>query len=858
MKIVQKQVSLEPMTSRLPGLYPAYKDGELYFFDNDHLKARGYEFPTNYGMIPVMLRLTKQPTEINCDSGPSIVSCTGDFTISWERLSQWYSFFKEYYHLLNDYGHCGVRYDSAVDYYINESREKYANQMIYGTEESIYVKMDEIFAERGGKVQLMAICIESDSSLKFTKDSVYKYSGNYVVINDEGVRITVDEKYFKSHFCQDRTIDNGFYCWLNNNIISGASSGNVKIINDTIEDLYDSCHNEWSDDCFVPTIDDDINLEASIEDLGEFAIFSKEYRMGETVTTDGDVIYRNGKTYTLTAGTGYEYDEVFKEMVINEDDWGDYMDSYINQKDPNTGEYVNRQFFDTDYDYYGFKEDGEKVTGTSEEDVKNKLVSYYPIVEDAGVVINGDIYNINKEEYFEYNGKIYYVFREKDTETPYTFFNGKKLYAQLNTSNVTNICYRFSFLNGDTYTFGRTRTTASTLQEYISYKGGDYTLVGNNVTIDNVTYSKVDGYFDTNIERLYYRGTSVYRWYAMEMQSVTGYTKEGDAFKKTDETPTVYESGSVTGVTTSKLKTLELKDALTDAVGNMLPGRYDASNKSTSHPSEGTALDLLYEVGNTANIQPFSKTKTLDDLLRLSTPNRDENEFIGDIITDMYFYYKDVDGGTTGDSWHDSSLETIQGITKPSGVLLESENIFCDVTYCIGATLIRHEGGEFEMLDGGNSGVTYHETVEFEKKNVEYYLKAENKKSTPMEKKGTSVHSVSYPVVCYVLKQKEIEIDGEIRYVDNTTTFEMQSLRYKNGEEASMTDDMVEYNGEMVAPVFRMEYMLGSSTMQNIDVDIYIDRGINAALDKHLKLGEVTSMEALENYNNGFFKIMKN
>ena len=806
MKIVQKQVSLEPMTSRLPGLYPAYKDGELYFFDNDHLKARGYEFPTNYGMIPVNLRLTKQPTEINCDSGPSIVSCTGDFTISWERLSQWYSFFKEYYHLLNDYGHCGVRYDSAVDYYINESREKYANQMIYGTEESIYVKMDEIFAERGGKVK------------SFDK-------------------------------CNGRAEDNGFYCWLNNNIISGASSGNVKTINNTIEALYDSCHNEWSDDCFVPTVDDDINLEASIEDLGEFAIFSKEYKLGESVTTNGDVMYRNGRTYTLTAGTGYEYDEVFKEMVINEDNWGDYTSSYI---------YENGAQFDTNYDYYGFREDGEKVTGNSISSVSNQLITYYPIVKDVGVVINGDIYNINKEEYFEYNGKIYYVFREKDTETPYTFFNGKKLYAQLNTSNVTNICYRFSFLNGDTYTFGRTRTTASTLQEYISYKGGDYTLVGNNVTIDNVTYSKVDGYFDTNIERLYYRGTSVYRWYAMEMQSVTGYTKEGDAFKKTDETPTVYESGSVTGVTTSKLKTLELKDALTDAVGNMLPGRYDASNKSTSHPSEGTALDLLYEVGNTANIQPFSKTKTLDDLLRLSTPNRDENEFIGDIITDMYFYYKDVDGGTTGDSWHDSSLETIQGITKPSGVLLESENIFCDVTYCIGATLIRHEGGEFEMLDGGNSGVTYHETVEFEKKNVEYYLKAENKKSTPMEKKGTSVHSVSYPVVCYVLKQKEIEIDGEIRYVDNTTTFEMQSLRYKNGEEASMTDDMVEYNGEMVAPVFRMEYMLGSSTMQNIDVDIYIDRGINAALDKHLKLGEVTSMEALENYNNGFFKIMKN
>ena len=46
--------------------------------------------------------------------------------------------------------------------------------------------------------------------------------------------------------------------------------------------------------------------------------------------------------------------------------------------------------------------------------------------------------------------------------------------------------------------------------------------------------------------------------------------------------------------------------------------------------------------------------------------------------------------------------------------------------------------------------------------------------------------------------------------------------------------------------------------MQNVDSDIYIDRGINAALEKHLKLGEVFTLEALEQYGNGFFQMMKN
>ena len=51
--------------------------------------------------------------------------------------------------------------------------------------------------------------------------------------------------------------------------------------------------------------------------------------------------------------------------------------------------------------------------------------------------------------------------------------------------------------------------------------------------------------------------------------------------------------------------------------------------------------------------------------------------------------------------------------------------------------------------------------------------------------------------------------------------------------------------------------MLGISSLENIDSDIYIERGINAAFEKHLKLGEITSMEALEQYSNGYFKIME-
>ena len=40
--------------------------------------------------------------------------------------------------------------------------------------------------------------------------------------------------------------------------------------------------------------------------------------------------------------------------------------------------------------------------------------------------------------------------------------------------------------------------------------------------------------------------------------------------------------------------------------------------------------------------------------------------------------------------------------------------------------------------------------------------------------------------------------------------------------------------------------------------NIYIDRGINSAFERHLKLQEIRTMEALNNYGNNWFKIINN
>jgi hypothetical protein len=72
-------------------------------------------------------------------------------------------------------------------------------------------------------------------------------------------------------------------------------------------------------------------------------------------------------------------------------------------------------------------------------------------------------------------------------------------------------------------------------------------------------------------------------------------------------------------------------------------------------------------------------------------------------------------------------------------------------------------------------------------------------------------------------------------------------------EENGMSKD----NNTTMLPTYREEYNNGIVFPNTIDTDIYVDRGIFKSLDRHLKLQEIMTMEALENYGNSSFKIME-
>jgi hypothetical protein len=62
-------------------------------------------------------------------------------------------------------------------------------------------------------------------------------------------------------------------------------------------------------------------------------------------------------------------------------------------------------------------------------------------------------------------------------------------------------------------------------------------------------------------------------------------------------------------------------------------------------------------------------------------------------------------------------------------------------------------------------------------------------------------------------------------------------------------------NNHEAYPLIRFEEFLPYQNVENTVDNIYIDRGYATALDRHLKMGEISNFDELEKYGNGAFQI---
>lgn len=99
---------------------------------------------------------------------------------------------------------------------------------------------------------------------------------------------------------------------------------------------------------------------------------------------------------------------------------------------------------------------------------------------------------------------------------------------------------------------------------------------------------------------------------------------------------------------------------------------------------------------------------------------------------------------------------------------------------------------------------------------------------------GRKHTKVSYPI--YVYKMYPIDTvkitndSNGLEYEQAMAYFEMPINALVDG---SWTISQSEVNR---SPLLMKEYNLGGAMSENVDGSIYVSRGINAALDKHLKL----------------------
>lgn len=914
MRVISKQISLENLTSRLPGVVPAYRDrdGKVYKFDNTSLEEREFAFPSNYGLVPMSVKVVNESGDEVC--------------LSWETISEWYHFFTDYYHLLNDWGHCGIKYTSAIDYYDHESKNGYASQMIYGTLVQTYQDLDRLRGERNFAYDMiMENCIPSIiipdeyqdywHAKKLFYPDIIKWNGWFKERVDLYAGKTIDDCINTDDCCDCKEYFNRGGADMAN-VLDRSYRDMQRKINEVnskvcekkhteIKDCIDNCGRECCSSFSIP-----ITLQVSIDDLGEFSIFSEEYKLGVDYrgayeygatenTEGGTVVAISGQAMTLLNGDsivperpGFKFNAKFQEKEYDKTQWEEHKgNTFINEKGEictngdeewclQHGYYPEEDEYARDYQniinhnlFYGFRSNLEKVTGTSEASVRAQLYETYPVIETNAVYANGGLYDVSEEEWGYYKGdtsKLFYVYREEYTETPYTVINGDKIYADINPENNTNYFYFPFFVNtGQTTSlydscgnpvFNRNkykwypRTRNGGTINFITFNGTAYKIDSTTITINGNTYQWVIGSF-SNEDGEFYIGKdgSVYKaneYGELDTDSNYSYDQATRTAKKiSNDAAVVYETGLVKGKSTSKFSEFRLTDMLVDDTGDPIEGRYDVANNLNHQPPEGEVLDLLYEVGNTSgNMIPFEVG--------------DDTYYYGDMLMKMHFYYKTFGGiKQSGADWDKSSLQTIQSLDIDEDT--DDGVVYCDVEYVVGATFTGQSkynsetglylGTEYGLAgDGFSPGVTYKETVKFVKTWVEYKLERGKDGQIPTTFNTPTAHTLSYPVVCYILEQKEEEMDSAFgsKYTETVADFEM-SLPGNKGWGGYGT-------GTEMFPVFREEYRFGSATLQNLDVDIYIGRGTNAAFEKHIKLGEVTSMEALEQYTNGYFKMMEN
>lgn len=772
--------------------------------------------------------------------------------LTYSTLNKWYTFFKSYFSTIKIY-------ENAIGLYNAECVNKHEDNMKY------FKDLDDLFEARGGKDMynwIIENCMPHDDN-KTPKETfptdVATNSASYVIpilltnsIDDLGEMTIFSTKWKDGVNYHNRAEEIG------------------KCDKDS---KYDQCYGTVADRPYY--YEDDISHK-----------FDERY-----LTVDYE-------TYMIKGGPdkkGYEQNK-YKENEFKPDDWVNYTDWDIEKNPDKYSSFLSDG--KTCVSTYAYSPINGAILYNPSEDCERQKVAYtkkdyilsngnyievvdgyytipsYTVGCSANVVfkrgIKLPVIEDGALKYAELNGRRFYALKDEDVEKIY-FTKKSNCYdpgsVVIKSKYVLYDGSVFPFSDGSKYVIINNDDETyiyAIFNGYFAYKGVTYFINGNDVGLPVIDVRYVDDKKITEVKfkELEETDLSVLGWKSVSVDPQTG---EVTICHKLD----IKNVNLITGYTDSKLDLLRRRKINTDEMGTELPGYLDLgfssefegngvdlecdscdginkvaqfntyekvkiSGSNYNTPYDQCVLDILYKVGEVSGLEYQTITKEGKKL------------YNGNYLESIVFYYLDENGERLNETYvsGSDSREVLQKFDEGKELHIPNEILYCDITYYIGATLeYDEENSRYIPSDGRHKGVKYVDTLTVTKSLGKFYMS------------DGSFFTFNYYQLRGNMSDQYLD-DFKDNKLVNMSYFEMETMIFCNKEgDLFKTDYWENNNGMISAPVFRTEYNLFSSTPQKSKSDIYIDRGVNSAFETHIKLQEVHTLDALENYSNGYFKI---
>lgn len=235
----------------------------------------------------------------------------------------------------------------------------------------------------------------------------------------------------------------------------------------------------------------------------------------------------------------------------------------------------------------------------------------------------------------------------------------------------------------------------------------------------------------------------------------------------------------------------------------------------------------------------------------------------------LYFYriktpinYTDIDVNQVCASWIDDIKQATKEVkTDANETKTETINAIT-FTYIINGIIEKKSTEKGFVFDFGTvkGGVTYTETYEYEKEGelstlvnqgcLENYVTSTAKYCTTIEgTKKTEYHYTGLEKFEFKTTPNTTFVNKKINNDISKYDYIISQLTYSHTHEKLLQE---KFN------ILKEDYLLGISYPPQVKTDVRIDRGNSAALERHLKLSEIKTLEDMENYRNGsFFNIQR-